>query len=231
MSAPVMTVDRAAVTAALDTVRDPELDEPITELRFVSEIRIAGDEVAVDLRLPTYFCAPNFVYLMMADAYDAVRAVDGVRTVRLQLLEHFASDAINAGIAGHAGFVGSFPGLADGELDELRKSFQRKAHEASQERLARAVMAAGTPRDELSGTRLGAAPACRERDQLIARRRDLGLPAGPDAPLLLDADGAPVAGPDIVMQLRLARMARLNIEGNSHFCRGLLAARYDLSTN
>ncbi len=30
------------------------------------------------LRLPTYFCAPNFAFLMVADAYDAVSAVPGV---------------------------------------------------------------------------------------------------------------------------------------------------------
>ena len=33
----------------------------------------------VHLRLPTYFCAPNFAFLMVADAHDAVAAVPGVR--------------------------------------------------------------------------------------------------------------------------------------------------------
>jgi metal-sulfur cluster biosynthetic enzyme len=215
------------VIAALGTVRDPELDTPITELQFVSAVRVTGGDVEVDLRLPTYFCAPNFVYLMMADAYDAVRELPWVRTIRLQLLDHFVSDALNAGIARHAGFAESFPGLADGELDELRRSFQRKAHEASQERLARVVMKHGTDYEALGSARLGDAPGCRELEQVQARRRDLGLPAGPDAPLLIDADGAPIATGDIRVQLRLARMARLNIEGNSHFCRGLLAARYE----
>jgi len=66
--------------AALGTVRDPELDEPITALGFVSACSLAADGTAeVRLRLPTYFCAPNFAYLMVADAYDAVTEfkVDG----------------------------------------------------------------------------------------------------------------------------------------------------------
>ena len=33
--------------------------------------------VTVGLRLPTFFCAPNFSFLMVADAYDAVSAVPG----------------------------------------------------------------------------------------------------------------------------------------------------------
>jgi metal-sulfur cluster biosynthetic enzyme len=224
-------IDIETVMAALGCVRDPELDEPITELRFVSGVRVVDNNVEVDLRLPTYFCAPNFVYLMMADAYDAVHGLPGVRTVQLRLLDHFAADAINAGIARHAGFVGSFAGLADGELDELRTSFQRKAHVASQERLARIMIRNGTDRDALALTRLGDAPACPELEQLRARRRDLGLPDGLDAPLLVDVHGDPIPLPDIGMQLRLARTTRINIEGNSHFCRGLLAARYELTPN
>ena len=53
-------VDPAKVRAALGTVRDPELDEPLTDLGFVTAIELDGDSVRVHLRLPTYFCAPNF---------------------------------------------------------------------------------------------------------------------------------------------------------------------------
>ena len=64
---------RRAVLAALDTVRDPELDEPVTALGFVASCTVSADgDAEVQLRLPTYFCAPNFAFLMVADAYDAV---------------------------------------------------------------------------------------------------------------------------------------------------------------
>jgi metal-sulfur cluster biosynthetic enzyme len=84
---------------ALATVRDPELDEPITELGFVNEAEVHEGHVSVRLRLPTYFCAPNFAYLMVADACDAVRAVPGVVTADVRLEDHFASEEINAGVA------------------------------------------------------------------------------------------------------------------------------------
>ena len=69
---------RPAVLEALGTVYDPELDEPITSLRFVSSCDVsAGGDVEVRLRLPTPQCAPNFAYLMVADARDAVRRLAG----------------------------------------------------------------------------------------------------------------------------------------------------------
>src|SRR5260221_9097347 len=70
----------AAVLTALGTVRDPELDEPITSLGFVAACAVSADgDAQVRLRLPTYFCAPNFAFLMVADAHDAVSALDGIR--------------------------------------------------------------------------------------------------------------------------------------------------------
>ena len=74
---------RPGLLRALETVRDPELDEPITSLGFVASCAVsAAGDAQVRLRLPTYFCAPNFAYLMVADAYDAVSALPGVRTPR-----------------------------------------------------------------------------------------------------------------------------------------------------
>ena len=95
---------------ALGTVVDPELDQPITDLGFVSEAVVVDGHARVRLRLPTYFCAPNFAYLMVADAYDAVRALPAVTSVDVQLEDHFAAAEINAGVAASAGFAGSFPG-------------------------------------------------------------------------------------------------------------------------
>ena len=109
--------DQAQVLAALDAVRDPELDEPVTDLGFVSSCTVSDDgDVQVRLRLPTFFCAPNFAFLMVADAYDAVAAVEGVRRTEVVLDDHFASNEINSGIAARAGFAESFAGLANGEL-------------------------------------------------------------------------------------------------------------------
>ena len=71
--------DRAHVLDALGTVYDPELDEPITSLRFVTSCDVSADgDVDVRLRLPTPQCAPNFAFLMAADARDAVRRLPEV---------------------------------------------------------------------------------------------------------------------------------------------------------
>ena len=82
---------RAEVLGALSGVRDPELDEPITELHFVSELEVEGGTAFVRLRLPTYFCAPNFAYLMVADAKAALLSVPGVERARVVLDDHYAS--------------------------------------------------------------------------------------------------------------------------------------------
>lgn len=84
---------------------DPELDEPVTGLGFVHEVGVHDGVARVRLRLPTYFCAPNFAWMMGADAHDAVRGVAGVVRADVRLDDYFASDEINAGVASAAGFV------------------------------------------------------------------------------------------------------------------------------
>jgi metal-sulfur cluster biosynthetic enzyme len=219
-------VDVTAVDAALSTVHDPELDESITSLDFVGSVAVDCRFVTVELRLPTYFCAPNFAYLMVADAYDAVAQVPGVESVTVRLLDHFASDEINAGIAAGHGFAGSFPGLADDELEELRLTFRRKAHRAGQERCASALVRTGRELSDLADASLGEVPPGADLERLRRRRLELGLPATDDAPLLVDDDGTRITAVDLPAQLRLARTTRISIDGNAAFCRGLLDVRY-----
>jgi metal-sulfur cluster biosynthetic enzyme len=216
------------VLAALDAVRDPELDEPVTSLGFVASCTVSADGVAsVRLRLPTYFCAPNFAYLMVADAFDAVSAVDGVREADVVLVDHFASDTINAGVAARSGFVRSFEGEAVDELDGLRADFVRKAVLAGTDRVCRPLLAAGVTTDELAGLTLGQVPATPDRERLRSRRAELGLPSGDDAPLLVDATTGEAVGAEVLpMHLARTRLTRVSVEANSGVCRGLLRERY-----
>jgi metal-sulfur cluster biosynthetic enzyme len=220
---------RSAVLTALNAVRDPELDEPVTTLGFVASCEVAGGRAEVHLRLPTYFCAPNFAFLMVADAYDAVAAVGGVDEAVIVLDDHFAAEAINAGVAARAGFAVTFPGEAIGELDELRAGFVRKAVLAGTDRVCRAIFATGVRPDELPAMTLGDVPAAAAADlaRLRARRRELGLPSGADAPLLIDPDtGRAVLPDDVRLHLGKARLSRVNIEANTGICRGMLRHRY-----
>jgi metal-sulfur cluster biosynthetic enzyme len=223
-----VTSTNSAVLAALDTVRDPELDEPLTSLGFVSSCTVSAEGVAdVRLRLPTYFCAPNFAFLMVADAYEAVSAVAGVRQTQVVLEDHFASDEINRGVAARAGFVDSFDGLAETELGQLRVDFLRKAMLAATDRVARPLAAGGTTPEQFATMTLGDVPESPARERLRARRAELGLPAQDDAPLLVDAvTGEAIGAQALPLHLRRARLTGVSLEANSGVCRGLLRERY-----
>lgn len=226
-----MNALRADVWRALDTVLDPELDEPVTDLDFVESCTVSGDGVAtVVLRLPTFFCAPNFSFLMVADAYDAVSAVRGVTRADVTLADHHASTEINGGVAAQAGFVGAFAGEATAELDELRRQFFRKAALAGQDRVARPLVDAGAGPDELAATVLGDVAPSAELDRMRHRRAVLGLPSGDDAPLLVHADGTGVTSAQVPLHLRRARLQRVGIEANGAYCTTLLQKRYPAAT-
>ena len=228
MTAPLISVGRELLLAALETVRDPELDEPITSLGFVSSCAVSPDgDAEVRLRLPTYFCAPNFAYLMVADAYDAVSILPGVRSALVVLEDHFASDAINGGVAAQAGFVRSFDGEAVGELDQLRADFLRKAVMAGTDQVCRPLLAAGQNPAALLAMTLGEVPPSRALTRLRERRAELGLPAGDGAPLLIDpVSGALVEAGALPLHLRRAQVTRVSIEANAGICRGMLRVRY-----
>jgi hypothetical protein len=182
--------------------------------------------VTVRLRLPTFFCAANFSWLMVADAYDAVSAVPGVTRADVVLEDHFVAEAINEGVAARAGFVAAFSGEARAELDELRAAFVRKAALAGQELVARPLVNAGATPEQLAELRLGDVPPSRDLDRLRDRRAQVGLPHGDDAPLLLHPDGEPVTAAQVPLHLRRARLTRVSIEANGGTCRDLLAKRY-----
>ena len=222
-------VDSARVLRALAAVRDPELDEPITSLGFVASCTVSTDGHArVRLRLPTYFCAPNFAFLMVADAYDAVSTLDGVRATDIALEDHFAADAINGGVAARAGFARSFEGEAIGELDKLRADFLRKAVLAGTDLVCRPLVASGVEPAALVTLTLGQVPPSRALDRLRQRRTELNLPAGDGAPLLIEpTTGAPVADAGVPLHLRKARTTRVSVEANAGICRGMLRHRYD----
>ena len=217
--------------AALDTVRDPELDESVTSLGFVASCTVSADGTAdVRLRLPTYFCAPNFAFLMVADAYDAVTALPGVRRAEIVLEDHFAATAINDGVAARAGFVTTFDGEAVSELDGLRADFLRKAVLAGTDQVIRGLRAAGhdLPPARLPALTLGELPASAPLTRLRERRAELGLPAGDDAPLLIDPKtGAAVEPGSLPLHLRKAKLTRTSLEANGSICRGMLQHRYD----
>ena len=218
---------RAEVLDALSGVRDPELGEPLTDLGFVSDLRVEGDVVSVRLRLPTYFCAANFAYLMVADAKEAALSVPGVRRADVVLEDHYASEELNTGVNAGGGFDDAFPGETEGpDLEELRTIFRRKSFVSRQEQLCRTLLLEGRSALELATMHLGDMPPSQDFEKYLERRRELGLDVSEDAPLVVDPDGNRVPEGAVVQHLRFAKTVRVSIEGNAGLCRGLLDVRY-----
>ena len=163
---------------------------------------------------------------MVADAYDAVSAVEGVRRAEVVLDDHHASTEINSGVAAHAGFVQTFAGEAGAELEELRRYFLEKAVVAGQDQVARPLVDAGVGPGELAELTLGGLPESPELTRLRRRRRALGLPADDGAPLLIHPDGTPVSAAQVPLHLRRARLTRLGMEANGDLCKSFLTTRY-----
>ena len=160
---------------------------------------------------------------MVADAYDVVSALPGVRVASVVLEDHFASDTINDGVAAQADFVRSFYGEAVSKLHELRADFLRKAVMAGTDQVCRPLLAAGTSPTELLAMTLGEVPPSVGLVRLRERRAALGLPAADSAPLLIDpVSGAPVPADAAPLHLRKAKVTRVSIEANAGICRGML---------
>ncbi len=220
----------AAVMAALGEVRDPELDEPITALRFVDSCTVSPDgAVELALRLPTPQCAPNFAFMMAADAREVVRRLPSVRSVAVRLLDHYTGDEINAAVAAGDGFDGAFPGETEsGDLQSLRSVFLRKALVARQSRICERMLAAGAT--ELAVTSMTTQDLRDTPDgvRCLELRGQLGIRAEFGDPAFVTPDGKPIAAQELSRWLRIARLVRMSIDVNGGICRSLLAHRYDL---
>jgi len=219
---------KSRVIAALDTVYDPELDEPITTLGFVSSCVVteAGD-VSVRLRLPTPQCAPNFAFLMGADARAAVRRLPDVREVTIVLEDHYTGEEINAALGRGDDFESAFPGETAGSLDALRELSQRKALLGRQARVCQALLEEdGATPETVVARRFADLPESPDAARVAALRAALGLPHDPDAPAIIAGDGASLTVSDLPTWLRRARLVSLSLEANGGMCRDLLRARY-----
>ena len=222
---------RDRVLDALATVYDPELDEPITSLRFVTSCDVtAHGAVNLVLRLPTPQCAPNFAFLMAADARRAARGVPGVREVSIELEDHYTAEEINFALGRGQGFTGAFPGeTEDDDLEALRELFTRKALIARQARVCERMLAAGAAREAVVSARVGdLAPGDPDVPRVLELREQLGFGTEPDAPAFVMPNGAAVTPDQLTRWLRAARLVRTSLEANGGICRSLLAFRHNL---
>jgi metal-sulfur cluster biosynthetic enzyme len=221
---------RERVLDALSAVRDPELDEPITSLRFVSSCEVSGDgDVEVLLRLPTPQCAPNFAFLMAADARNAVRRLPEVRHVSVKLEDHYTGEEINAALARGDEFEGAFPGETDEQdLEALRELFSRKALIARQARVCEGLLAGGATVEEVTAGRVADLPDSADVRRCLELRAQLGIGWDGDRPAFVLPGGEPLVPDQLERWLRMARLVRTSLEVNGGICRSLLQFRHNL---
>ena len=233
--------ERAAeVRRALDRVTDPELDEPVTDLRFIDRLSIQNDSVSIGFRLPTYWCAANFAFLMADDMRREVGALPWVGHVEVTLGEHMYAEKINHGLANGLSFRETFGNDASAELDELRRTFLVKAFQRRQEALLRYLLKQvpqgmdGGPSPAMTVSTmtlhaLKALPLDPDGDQIRRRYLDRRhICAAPDEPLsFVNAHGEPIAAESLHGYLQALGRVTINAEFNGALCRGLLAARFN----
>jgi metal-sulfur cluster biosynthetic enzyme len=223
---------REQVLDALGSVYDPELDEPITSLRFVTSCDVSAEgDVEVLLRLPTPQCAPNFAFMMAADARRVVRRLPGVRNVEVTLEDHYTGDEINAALNRGAGFMGAFPGETDDDdLEALRELFTRKALVARQAKVCNAMLTAGASAEQVVAASVAELPDSPEATRCLELRELLGIAAGPQSPAFVLPNGEPLSADQLPRWLRMARLVQTSLEANGGICRSLLQVRHNLAT-
>ncbi|MGR3377840.1 iron-sulfur cluster assembly protein [Salipiger abyssi] len=224
------------VWECLEMVTDPELDEPITDMGFVERLEVIdARRVEVEFRLPTYWCSPNFAFLMAFGIRREVGALPWVREVQVWLNDHCFGDQVNEGVNSGRAFGEVFAEYCDGaDLGEVVEKFMAKAFDRRQEVVLRGLRRRGLGAEEIVAMTMGALDrvvfGSEDEIRQAARYRDLletqGLADTPDAPAFPTWDGQPITAADLPAHLDRLRGTRISMEFNGAMCRGLASTRY-----
>lgn len=235
--------DLARLLKHLDEVLDPELDQSIVKLGFVEKLEERDGKVTVTLRLPTYWCSPNFVYLMGEDVRSRLLRDKDVTDVIVRIEDHFASDQIELGVNSGCAFSEVFPDESSADLEELRRLFRRKGYLSRQLMLVQALRRAGLNDEEICALRLGDLRYMDGRSwvksaqgllpvqpgsavqRYLTRRKEVGLDDSPHAWLMVDLEGNRLLGHQLPGYLRQIRATLINFRANAALCTALLASR------
>lgn len=220
----------------LGEVNDPELDEPITEMGFVERAEMMGDgSVEIDFRLPTYWCSPNFAFLMLDGVRKALDQLSWAPAFRVKLHDHMFAEEVNRGMEAGKTFGDIFAELAeDQDLGALRETFRMKAFKRRQEAVLRGFRQHGLTDREILGMDLPAYDVARfetgEAANQKPRYRAALLERFPDRradePVFLTWEGQPIPPATLTAHLAELRGVRINMEFNGALCRGLKQTRY-----
>jgi hypothetical protein len=150
--------------------------------------------------------------------------------------EHMYADKINAGLAQGLSFRDTFGAEADGDLEDLRRTFLIKAFQRRQAALLVHLMERDHDAAAIVSLTLGELMTSKTDEagaRLIARyceRRSVIAASDAEARAFIDADGDPLQVETLPAYVRALRRFGVNAEFNSALCRGLLHARFDMET-
>ena len=235
-SAPLQRRRQVELWRRLAEVNDPELDEPITSMGFVERAEIAGDDaVEVDFRLPTYWCSPNFAFLMLDGVRTALEGLSWSPAYRVRLHDHMFADEVNRGIAEGKSFGEIFGELSgDCDMEALRETFRIKAYKRRQEAVILGLRRAGLADADIAGMDLAAYDAAQPHGeeaslqkpryrQALLQRRPM---TGKSDFVFLTWDGEAIPASRMATYLGDLKSVRINMEFNGALCRGLKSTRY-----
>lgn len=217
----------------LDLVMDPELDEPVTDMGFIETVSVTGSNVNIGFRLPTFWCSPNFAFLMAEGIKQQVESLAWVGQAVVTLHDHMAAAEMNVAInAGHT-FGSVFAELhPDEDLTALREKFDVKAFQRRQEVVIKGLIAQGYVADVIVSLTLTDLSLIRFDDPEVIRQlrryttlltsKNLGGRA--DDLAFPTYQGTPIE--DFQTYMGLLRSVRINMEFSGSLCRGLKASRY-----
>ncbi|WP_417524056.1 iron-sulfur cluster assembly protein [Marinovum sp.] len=224
------------VWECLDGVTDPELDEPITDMGFVEEVEVIdARKVRVAFRLPTYWCSPNFAFLMAFGIRREVTSLPWVIEAEVVLNDHCFGDRVNEGVNSGRAFNEIFAEYCDGaRLDEVVETFLAKAFDRRQETVLLGLQALGHEPAGIVAMTLGALRRVEfsgeEELRQLPRYLDLLMAQGlatEDRDLAFPTwDGDEIAPHELRAHLTKLRSTRINMEFNGALCRGLAKTRY-----
>ncbi len=227
---------RQDVELALADVLDPELDEPLIDLGFIDNLRIDGDAVRIQLRLPTFWCSANFVYIMGEDMIAALNNVPWLSSIRIELVDHFAAKKINDGLAKGLSFQEVFGAEAADGLDAIRVTFRDKSYLSRQAKVIQALRREKEPADAIVAmtiadlqrrTDMADRSSAKEvRRYLEALRLRSETAANNQSLAFVDLDGLAIPANRLLDYLRETRKICGSVEANAEMCRILFAARY-----
>ncbi|MFC6765198.1 iron-sulfur cluster assembly protein [Natrinema soli] len=231
------------VRKRLDNVTDPELDESIVALDYISEIVVQGTTVDVSFMLPTAWCSPAFAWMMATDARDEVESLPGVDQASIVLREHMHETEITEGVNARRSFGEVFPD-ADGSVADIRATLDSKARLARQYEALNELLDAGVTAEQIVALEYGdlsfddgVAVTVQDRsveipvsadplESYVEKARATGLIDDDCDVLFRTPEGEPIEPEQFDLIHKRARLARVNMTGQGGVCDALNEARW-----